>query len=228
MNIKQDDLIFEQSLGFFGTITASQSHEINNVITTINEVSGLSHDLLVAAEQGRPQDPARQKSLLELVAAQVERGKGYIQLLNRFAHTVDQPGLELDAKENMEQISALCERFAKMRIVEIETKSPEESIHLHGSPFDLQHIIYRMFEIALSISNRNDSIQIELEAEGNGARFTLTGQTPYEASEKISSKLSFLLLLVEKLGGRIESDLKPGCPVSLVVIFPQSFGKSNQ
>ena len=41
-------------LQFFGRIMANVSHEFNNVITIIGELSGLLRDLAGLAERGRP------------------------------------------------------------------------------------------------------------------------------------------------------------------------------
>ena len=65
---RQDDI------AFFGAVTAGLSHELKNVLATINELSGLQDDLQLLARRGRPLDdrlPARRLLLYirEIVAS---------------------------------------------------------------------------------------------------------------------------------------------------------------
>ena len=52
MNENRNEILKEKGLAFFGEITASVSHEINNAISIINEYSGLLEDLTYTAERG--------------------------------------------------------------------------------------------------------------------------------------------------------------------------------
>ena len=47
-------LLHEMELSFFGTISASVSHELNNVLSIINEYAGLLDDLVTADKKGIP------------------------------------------------------------------------------------------------------------------------------------------------------------------------------
>ena len=81
--------LHEEHLRFFGRMTASLSHDINNVFSTINELAGLIHDLDALARQGDRIAPDKIRSLTERISAQVGRGEILIKQLNRFAHAVD-------------------------------------------------------------------------------------------------------------------------------------------
>jgi C4-dicarboxylate-specific signal transduction histidine kinase len=124
-------------LRFFGAITASISHEINNVLAMVNELSGLFEDSLMMARKGRPLDPERLSGIAERISGQVERGKQIVTGLNSFAHCVDNPRSSLDLAENLEQITALCQRFARLRRAELTVRAPETPVHLQGCAFVL-------------------------------------------------------------------------------------------
>ena len=79
-----------EELAFFGTITAGLSHELKNVIATINEYNGLLDDLAQAAAR-RPLDPERLRQICGKITKQIERGESLILGLNRFAHSMDEP-----------------------------------------------------------------------------------------------------------------------------------------
>ena len=80
----------QANLLFFGTISASFSHEINNVISIIGDLSGLISDLLAAAEQGRPVDFAKIKEKNEKILNNAKRGETLIKRFNKFAHSADE------------------------------------------------------------------------------------------------------------------------------------------
>jgi len=159
----------EKGFGFFGAITASLSHEINNVLAIINELSGLMDDFFCAAEQDAPLNIERLKGTTKRIAAQVERGQELVKRLNKFAHTVDDNQATVMLNETVLAITTLCRRFGVLRRVELETNLHETSPKIVGSAFDLQHIIFRCIDIVLNTSKQGDAVQINVEPQDNGA-----------------------------------------------------------
>lgn len=73
MSEAKDLLLREKGFGFSGAITASLSHEINNVFAIINELSGLLEDfLLVDDEQVFVETLAMRLGAMDLVEKPVE------------------------------------------------------------------------------------------------------------------------------------------------------------
>ncbi len=222
MRTHKDQLVFEQSIGFFGAVTASLSHEMNNVMAIINELSGLMDDFLVTADDNQPPDPKRQREILERVSAQVQRGIGYVRQLNSFAHSADDPNEILDARESFEEIAALCQRFAKLKQVTLKSTSPKQTLRFKGSSFMLQQIIFRSIEIALMTSGQGDSLSVDLEDEGDGVRITVKNQRPFEATSDVSGKISSLEQIASTLGGKLEAPILPDKPLDLALYLPNS------
>ena len=54
-----ESVIGEEGLRFFGTMTASISHELKNALSIINEGAGLLEDLAAMSARGMALDPAR-------------------------------------------------------------------------------------------------------------------------------------------------------------------------
>ncbi len=213
-----------ESLRFFGAVGASLSHEINNVLAIINELSGLMGDFLVAAESGRPLDQERLKNSVERIAKQVGRGKGYIKALNQFSHAMDNPRASLDSRESFEQIVSVCQRFYTLKKVSLDSTLPDSPLVLEGSPFDLQHLIYRCLDAALQASGSGQCIEIRLQPDSDGARIVLTGQDACEITEEVTSRLDLLLGLTELLGGSAEITAQPGSPLALALVLPRRLG----
>ena len=222
MSDAKELLLREKGFGFFGAITASLSHEINNVFAIVNELSGLLDDFFYAAEQGRPLDVEKLKGTTQRIAAQVDRGQKVVKRLNVFAHTVDDKQTTIVLNETVEAITALCRRFGMLRRVELETRLPEASPRIEGSAFDLQHIIYRCIDIVLSASNQGDVVQIDVEPQGDGARLVFANRSALESTAELEPKRDFLAVLVTEMQGAIESVIQAGQPVRLEVSLPHS------
>jgi hypothetical protein len=222
MSDDQQKKIFEQGLAFFGAITASLSHEMNNVLAIVNELSGLQDDCLVAAEHGRPLDADKLRSTAVRIGEQVERGKAFVKQLNGFAHCVDQGGLTLDAGANLQAVISLSQRFARLRKVALECTLPAEHVELDGCPFDLQHLIYRGIEMALGSSPEGSMVNARLTAEGPGAAVTVRGADLVEIDDLLERRRRFFELLAGQLEVDVEIEMNAGAPLEIRMLVPPS------
>lgn len=222
MTASQDSLLRAKGLAFFGSITASLSHEMNNVFATVNELSGLIEDILAACDRGRPLDPERVKSTVQRISAQIARGQEYVKQLNRFAHSADHDRVNFDLQDVLERITALCQRFARLRKVSLQTSFPLEPFSLEGNPFDLQHVVFRCIDIALALSPSGAAIDVRFAPSDEGARISVIGDKPGGSKEDRSLQLSLLAGLVAELGGALETACAPDQPPCLILVLPRS------
>lgn len=163
MNAISDNLVGKKKLEFFGKITASISHELNNVLSIINEYSGLLDDLVFASERGKPLDETKIQKIAQNISEQIKRQRDIIKLLNKFAHRVDTPITKFNLNELVNDITRLTQRFASLRKVNLVSSLPDDDITLTNNPFALQHIIFLLFDMALEVSNPNDNISIHFQ-----------------------------------------------------------------
>ena len=226
MDEKENRLLREQALSFFGAITASLSHEINNSVAIITELSGLQEDLLLGAEQGRPIDNGKMLELSQRITNQVKRGREFIKRLNRFAHTVDNAIADYDLKEVLDQLAALAQRFAFLKGVNLEASLEKESLKIRGNPFGLQQAVFICIRLVIDASNKNETISVTFEKEEQGARILITGRSLNGAEEK-ESKLSFLTILMKELCGAIEIISLDNEQQSLALHIPMSIVESQ-
>ena len=227
MSSHEEQLTFDECLRFFGAITASLSHEINNVLAIVNELGGLMDDFLAAADGGQPLDPKKQREILSRISSQVTRGIGYVQQLNNFAHSSDETDGAVDASDSFERITGLCGRFAKLRNVTLDISLPKENFSLRGSAFMLQHVVFRAIEIALLTSNRGDTLRVGLEDAGPGAHVRVENPSPLEETEEVKVKLEFLTQLVGKLGGKLVKEPVFGEPLEFTLYLPAMLGENG-
>ncbi|MBT4498990.1 MAG: hypothetical protein HOC74_14775 [Gemmatimonadetes bacterium] len=222
MDDAREQLLREKGLGVFGAITASLSHEINNVFAIINELSGLLDDFFHAAENGTQLDMEELRGTTKRIATQVERGHEYVVQLNRFAHTADEKQTTVRLNETVEAMAILCRRFGKLRQVELETSLPATSPGIEAGAFDVQHLIFRGIDIALDASRQGDVIQIGVESQDDGARLIFACSSALESPGELESKRDFLTVLVAAMQGSVEAIIQTGQPVRLEVTLPHS------
>ena len=218
MNKEANGLVRERELRFFGDITASLSHEINNVMAIIGELSGLMDDLLLMAEQGRPVNMEKLKNLSGRIEQQVKKGEGLIKRLNRFAHSVDEPLKEFDLRTLMEEIIALAQRFAFLKRVSLETEFTGEDLTVRSDPFKLQQAIFMCMELALAGKNKDESILVKINQDRAGA--TIETTAVWLTEEKQDAELTFLSVLMKELGGAAELVTVDKGSQSLILTIP--------
>jgi len=164
------DTIGETGLQFYGTITASVSHEIKNVLAIINENAGLLEDFTLMADRGKPIDPARLKIMAAAVKKQIGRADGILNNMNRFAHSIDEIFSEVDLNQTIEQFTALTERFASMRGVKVDLQIPASPITIRTAPFLLMNLLWLCLDFCMSASADEKLLELVVEETENSVR----------------------------------------------------------
>ena len=126
--IKKQDHLGVAGLKFFGTVTASISHEIKNVLAIVGENAGLLSDLTFMAEKGTPINLERVAKIADTLQRSVKRSDGIVKNLNTFAHSIDHDENTVDLSELIAFASRLFARFANMRGVTLMPTSTEEGL----------------------------------------------------------------------------------------------------
>jgi len=216
----RDRALGEGGFAFFGAITASLSHELNNVLATVSQLAGLLDDQIQMARQGRPLDPAKLERATGRISAQVERGERLVKQLNRFAHGADQPRASLDVRVAVEEVLALCERFYRSRKVGLHGVLPEAPLVLFTRPFEFRHAVYRCLEIALATAAPGTTVRAALQPHADGVLLEVSGDHPLDPSGPSNlprEPLALLEMLAGTLGAVVESTVESGKPPRLML-----------
>jgi len=202
--MEENQLLHELELAFFGTVTASVSHELNNVLSIINEYCGLLDDLVSANNKGVPIENDRIQKITSNIARQIKREQEIIKLLNRFAHRIDTPVVQFNLNQLISDIRQLSQRFASLKKIELGITLPEEQITLTSNPFAVQHAIFLCLKLALDYSTIADNITIVLEI--NQLLAIITIESPVVEKNQTTEKIMKLIsLLLKNLGGDIKN-----------------------
>ncbi len=193
--------LMHNCLAFFGAITASVSHELNNVISIINQTGGLLDDLLIGARKGKEIPLERLERMADSVRVQTERGVGIIKRLNKFAHSADEEKCQYNLNETIENLVALLERPANLKKSSLKTELPNESITILGSPFLMQQAVFWSVRQALEIVDDNDLITVKVCSVNNNNMVRVVVPRLFPEGQP---DLAFQELVMTHIGGRIE------------------------
>jgi len=192
-----------EGLAFYGAITASVSHELNNVVSIIDQSAGLLDDLLYGASQGQPITEEQLQRVSEKISRQTARGIEIIKRLNKFAHSSDYPVTDFDLNDLMENFISLIERLAKIKGVELLPRYCEDPVNLSGNPFLTQQASFGIFKQLLTGSQKGDQIKIVISKDDQNAILEFIGQNH---GTDILNGLNYVISLIS--GSNWTTDIK--------------------
>jgi phosphoglycerate-specific signal transduction histidine kinase len=204
----RDRLLMEHGLAFFGRIVASTTHEINNVLSIVDQSSGLIEDLLLAARSGRPLDPERVGETVARIQSQSSRGLDIVRRLNKFAHSADKGVAAFELNETLANLVSLIRRLADLKKVELELRPSPGSVEVAGSPYLAQELLFGAYVKILEQAEAGDSIVIHaIGGEGNHRTvlsLSRDGTAPGAADDPA------LQALAELLSGKVSEEQGDG------------------
>jgi signal transduction histidine kinase len=166
-----------EDLRFFGTVSASVSHELKNVLAVINEAAGLIEDLALMAERGTPLDPERLGRAATTILGQVCRGDTIIRAMNGFAHLPDEPEDTTHGRTDLAVILnlavSLFTRMADMRQVSLRLGHCAPAMS-QVDPFDLIRLLHTAMLAAFGSMGRGDTLTVSMTQAPEGARLVLS------------------------------------------------------
>ena len=196
----------DNEVEFIGKITAGVTHEVNNVLASIREISGLMADILsITDEKSFPRKEKFQTSL-EKIQNQIHRGVKLTSQLNKFSHLTDSIKTEIELNDLIEHLIFLTERFARIKNVSLNHQIPNQSVTLISNPLKLQMALFIC--IAHLLNHMSNGGEINISPDKNGNEIFISVICKGELANKSSSReeLSSLHSIMENLSGAFEID----------------------
>jgi C4-dicarboxylate-specific signal transduction histidine kinase len=166
-------------LAFFGRIMASVSHELQNVIATINEFSGLMEDLIGAATEGSTLNRDRLQALCRKINKHTMRGETLIQRQNRFSHSMDPPRQKrIDLNMMLADICDLSNRFATLKRVRLERCLPATETVITVDTFAFQHAVFLCIDLAIDAAAEQRVVTVSLANDGSRCKVFIDSEDP--------------------------------------------------
>lgn len=198
-----DGLLHEHGLAFFGSITASTTHELNNVMSIIEQNAGLLEDLCAGTEYGRPLEPEKLREISEKIQRQIQRGVVIIKRLNYFAHSVDEPLATVQLNTLVSNIVDICQRFAILKKLNLRGDYPSEEITLQSNPFILEQAIFTCINQTMDLLEKDGLLTVSFKRDESRIIIAVTG-SPAEQDIDRGAIKNLLELLVKQIDGNIE------------------------
>ena len=197
---------------FIGKITAGVTHEVNNVLASIREISGLMADILsITDEKSFPKKEKFQTSI-QKIQNQIQRGVKLTNQLNKFSHLSDSKKNEIDLNESIDHLIFLTERFARIKNVSLVHQVSNKTITLISDTLKLQMALFICIVYLLNHMSNGGEISISQEKNGNECLINISCKGEIINKEKIfkdSSSIEELVSLksiMENLNGAYEFD----------------------
>ena len=200
------DVVGESALQFFGKMSASISHEINNVLAIINENAGLLEDVTLMEARGIPLDPEKLKKISGKVLAQVKRANGITQNMNRFAHSVDETIKRVDIADTLGFMIILSSRFSDMKRVSFTMDSGSDRIEITTNPFLLQNVIWLCLDYIMNRANSGDTVPISVEDHNSDVLIRFSGISGLDGMTTCDFPAERETGLLEVLNGKLQID----------------------
>ncbi len=144
---------------FFGKITASITHEIQNVLAIIKENAGLMEDFLLINQSGEVADiEDRLAKCIELIKNQGYRGVGLTSGLNSFAHTTDNDRISVNIFELIKKLVFISERLFRQKNVSIAIIEPEKPCSMIIDPVLFQMVVFSCIECLVENTEDDDAL----------------------------------------------------------------------
>jgi signal transduction histidine kinase len=196
------DFIAAERVEFQGRITASVSHELNNVFATISETAGLSADLMAIHGTGRPLDAAELRSCADTIVDEVKRGFRVVKTLNVFSHSSDTPISEVDLTELVSLMAELAGYLSYSCTVDLRRREGPGP-RLITRPLLLEDLVYRGFVHAFRAVGPDGSIEVSTDSSLDGGRIVISGLGGVGVEGFLDDDVH---KIVQSLNGRIETD----------------------
>jgi signal transduction histidine kinase len=203
--------VSEESLRFFGEMSASVSHEIRNKLAVINEKAGLLQDIALAMKSGRSVDPDRLEVQAGKIVDQIRQANRIVGALNRLAHSVDATGIRIDLADLVGLVVELYGRKAAQAEITISAAVPAGSVALITSPFLLEGLIGACIDAAMPRIDDSRIMTIAAEPGADGAILRFQNLAGIEDADiELGGEGAGARALLEMLGGRLSADGRRG------------------
>jgi len=196
-----------REVAFFGKITASVTHELNNVLAIVEQNAGLLDDMIVGEERGVPLSIDRLRGVSASIQKQTQRGLEIVARLNRFAHTTDRSEVVFDANEVLNNLVDLCRRLALLKKLDLEFRPAAGALRIAGNPFVLQQAVFIALQEALAGAADGSTIVIENRTDPKGVAICIS----YSGSvEPERGRMVVIDALVRQMDGTAELEAAGG------------------
>jgi len=150
---------------FMGQLTASATHELQNILATIRESSGLMEDLLALGGENFVHAERFKKGLCVL-AEQVERGMALTEQLNYCAHAPEPAAAGTEVNEAMRSLVGLSRRDAARRRVSLVLAPGRTGLRTSLRALEIMELIGLALDCCVPLLPQDSQLVVCVEEQG--------------------------------------------------------------
>lgn len=211
------ELDFEKP-SFLGMVTASVSHDLQNVLAIVKETSGLMQDILLMHQDSLSPEMAEKFSIsISRVQNQIERGVGITSALNGFAHTADSSEVVIDVLETIQRVVFLTRRIFQHQGMSIEISGSGDPLMMQVDPLLFQMLIFKSLQYVGGA--RPDAAVLKISVEGKaGIAISVSLESDNAADVSKQQERRELRRITEDLNAIIKfEDERPGILIGFLI-----------
>ena len=152
----------EEGFRFFGTMSASTTHEIKNTLAIINENIGLLDDLSMMAQDGILSTD-QISGISQNIKKQVQRSNNILKKFNTFSHSTDISDKVIDLEETVRLTVDIASRLISNYKVTIEIIPAASHLNVRGNQFFLENMFWKAIESACRGTGEQKKVVIEFK-----------------------------------------------------------------
>lgn len=147
---------------FSGKVTASVTHELQNVLAIIKENAGLMEDILHMNRKSLSSSEDRLQKCIESIKKQTYRGVGLTSGLNQFAHTADHTLTQINLYDTVKKLIFLIQRIINQKGIDLLLLDCDQSPSIMTDPLFFQNLLFLCIECLAEASGPKTVIQVSI------------------------------------------------------------------
>ncbi len=153
---------------FLGKVTASVTHDIQNVLAIIKETSGLMEDFFLMQKSGGLEDfEERLDKCIKTIKKQAYRGVNLTSGLNGFAHTADSSQASINIFEITKKMISITERLFKQKGVDVSIVECNKPCSVITDPILFQMTVFSCIECLTNSFETKAVITVDIQSSDN-------------------------------------------------------------
>jgi len=150
---------------FLGKVTASVTHDIQNVLAIIKETSGLMEDLFLMHQSGNLENIEEKiGTCIKTIKKQTYRGVKLTSGLNGFAHTADTSQGAINIFETLERMISIAERLFQQKGADVSILECKKACSVDTDPVLFQLIAFACIECLIDNFDARASITLDIQS----------------------------------------------------------------
>ncbi len=238
----QEHMIVADRLSSLGELAASIAHEINNPLAVISESAGWLRSRADCEGLSTEELRSALDRALEKIESAVDRAARISQNFLRFSRAPDAVVRAVDLRELAAEVRELTWRTATQDNIEIViTVNPGAEIPVTSDPYQLRQVLLNLVTNAVQAVKRDGRVELVVGGDESWARVAVVDDGPGISDEHLERifepffttkqeghgtglGLAVSRGIVEKLGGRIEVENRPGAGCTFNLVLPRCRG----